>query len=265
MSVRFAVCPEMLFPDLPFLTRVERVRAAGFDAIEIWGWKDKDLDGLARLTQQGGLKVVAMSGARQASLIQPPPAEGNRREVEETLAVAERLGCARLVLLSDALEPDGSVRSPYARLTLNEKTRHALVNLRDLAKLAEDRSVTLLLEPLNNRVDHPGIFLQSSTIAFTLVEQVGSPRLKVLFDCYHMQVMEGNLIATIRRHHDLIGHYHIADPPARTEPGTGELHIPNLLKAIAATGYDGWVGFECRARKDGAEALRAIRAACATA
>lgn len=263
--MRFAVCPEMLFPDLPFLARVERVRVAGFDAIETWGWKDKDLGGLARLTQKSGLQVVAMSAARQASLIQPPPAESNRREVEETLAVAERLGCTRLVLLSDALEPDGSVRSPYARLTLNEKMRHALVNLRDLAKLAEDRAVTLLLEPLNNRVDHPGIFLQSSAMAFTLVEQVGSPGLKVLFDCYHMQVMEGNLIATIRRHHDLIGHYHFADPPDRTEPGTGELHTPNLLKAIAATGYDGWVGFECRARKDGAEALRAIRAACATA
>lgn len=262
--MRFAVCPEMLFPDLPFLTRVERARAAGFDAIEIWGWKDKDLDGLARLTQ-GGLTVVAMSGARQASLIQPPPAEGNRSELEETLAVAARLGCSRLVLLSDALEPDGSVRSRYARLTLNEKTRHALVNLRDLAKLAEDRGVTLLLEPLNNRVDHPGVFLQSSAIAFTLVEQVGSPHLRVLFDCYHMQVMEGNLIATIRRHHDLIGHYHIADPPDRTEPGTGELHIPNLLAAIAGTGYDGWIGFECRARKDGAAALGAIRAACAIA
>lgn len=263
--MRFAVCPEMLFPDVSFLERVERVRAAGFNAIEIWDWKDKDLGGLARLTRDGGLQVVAMSGARQASLIQPPPAESTRREVEETLAVAERLGCTRLVLLSDALEPDGSVRSPHARLTLNEKMRHALVNLRDLAKVAEERAVTLLLEPLNGRVDHPGIFLQSSAMAFTLVEQVGSPHLRVLFDCYHMQVMEGNLIATIRRHHDLIGHYHIADPPGRMEPGTGELHIPNLLKAIAATGYDGWVGFECRARQDGAEALRAIRAACATA
>lgn len=265
MSVRFAVCPEMLFPDLPFLERVERVRAAGFDAIEIWGWKDKDVDRLARLRQQAGLQVVAMSGARQASLIQSPPAEGNRREVEETIAVAERLGCSRLVLLSDALEPDGSVRSPYARLTLREKTRHALVNLRDLAKVAEGRGVTLLLEPLNNRVDHPGIFLQSSALAFALVEQVGSPHLRVLYDCYHMQVMEGNLIATIRRHHDLIGHYHVADPPDRTEPGTGELNIPRILSAVAATGYDGWVGFECRASRDGMEALRAIRAACATA
>ncbi len=263
--MRFAVCPEMLFPDLPFLTRVERVRAAGFDAIEIWGWKGKDVDGLARLTREAGLQVVTMSGARRASLIQPPPAESNRREVEETLAVAGRLGCTRLVLLSDALEPDGSVRSPHARLTLSEKMRYALLNLRDLAKLAEDRGVTLLLEPLNGRVDHPGIFLQSSAFAFTLVEQVGSPHLRVLFDCYHMQVMEGNLIATIRRHHDLIGYYHIADPPDRTEPGTGELHIPNILAAIAATGYDGWVGFECRARKDGAAALRGIRAACATA
>ncbi|HEU5395505.1 MAG TPA: hydroxypyruvate isomerase, partial [Candidatus Methylomirabilis sp.] len=105
--MRFAVCPEMLFPDLPFLARVERARAAGFDAIEIWGWKDKDVDGLARLTR-GGLTVVAMSGARQASLIQPPPAEGNRSELEETLAVAARLDCSRLALLSDALEPDGS-------------------------------------------------------------------------------------------------------------------------------------------------------------
>ncbi len=263
--MRFAVCPEMLFPDVPFLERVARIRAEGFYAIELWGWKGKDLDGLARMTEEEYLQVAAMSGARQASLIQPPPAESNRLELEETLAVAERLHCTRLVFLSDALEPDGSVRSPYARLTLKEKMRHALTNLRDLAKLAEDRGVMLLLEPLNSRVDHPGIFLQSSAMAFTLVEQVGSPHLRVLFDCYHMQVMEGNLIATIRRHHDLIGHYHVADPPDRTEPGTGEIHVPNLLAAIAATGYDGWVGFECRAKKDGTQALRAIRAACATA
>jgi hydroxypyruvate isomerase len=116
--------------------------------------------------------------------------------------------------------------------------------LKKLAPRAEKAKVTLLLEALNTRVDHPGNFLSSTGLAAELVGSMASRWIKILYDIYHMQIMEGNLIDTLRNYIDLIRYIHVADVPGRHEPGTGEINFPNVMTALRELGYGGFVGFE---------------------
>jgi hydroxypyruvate isomerase len=101
-----------------------------------------------------------------------------------------------------------------------------------------------VLEPLNTLKDHRGYFLASSYEAFEIIEEVGSPAVKVLYDIYHQQITEGNLIPTITENIGLIGHFHVADVPGRHQPGTGEINYKNVFAAIDGSGYNRYVGLE---------------------
>ncbi len=255
--MRFAICLEMIFPDLSFLERARQVQEAGFSAVEFWGWGGKDLDGLRGLVDRG-LAVATFSGQRRGSLVDPKDRDIYREEVQASLAVARRLRCDRLMVLTDELLPDGSARPARADLTPAEKRRHVVRGLGDLAPLAGEAGITLLLEPLNTLVDHPRYFLDSAREGFAIVAEVGSPRIRLLYDVYHMQIMEGNVTETLRRHLPLVGHIHVADVPGRHEPGTGELNFRNILRALADEGYAGSVGFEFSPQADTPRALAAI-------
>ena len=122
--------------------------------------------------------------------------------------------------------------------------RNLIAGLKASVPLLENADMLLVFEPLNTLVDHPGYYLTSSEEAFEIVEAVGSPRVKVLFDIYHQQIMEGNLIQRIRENIDKIGHFHAAGNPGRNEPYYGEINYPELFRAIDETGYQGYVGFE---------------------
>ncbi|HSB68665.1 MAG TPA: TIM barrel protein [Candidatus Methylomirabilis sp.] len=257
--MRFAICLEMIFPDLPLLERARRVREAGFSAVEFWGWGGKDLDGLRGLVE-AGLAVATFSGQRRGSLVDPKDWNTYREEVQVSFPVARRLQCDRLMVLTDELLPDGSARPARRDLTTADKRRQVVRGLKDLAPLAEEAGITLLLEPLNTLVDHPGYFLESAREGFAIVAEVGSPRIRLLYDVYHMQIMEGNVTATLRGHLPLVGHIHVADVPGRHEPGTGELNFANILRALADEGYPGTVGFEFSPRGDTQPALAAIAA-----
>jgi len=257
--MRFAICLEMIFPGLPFLERARKVRKAGFSAVEFWGWGDKDLESLRGLKEEG-LAVATFSGQRRGSLVDPKDWDTYREDVQGSFPVARRLGCDRLMILTDELLPDGSARPTRSDLTQAEKRRQVVRGLTDLAPLAEQAGITLLLEPLNTRVDHPRYFLESAREGFALVAEVGSPHIRLLYDVYHMQIMEGNVTATLRWHLPLVGHIHAADVPGRHEPGTGELNFTNILRALADEGYTGTVGFELSPQGDTERALSAILA-----
>ena len=161
-----------------------------------------------------------------------------------SLEKAREVGSPGLFLLTDELAEDRSVRFQYPELTTEEKYESVLEGLKAIAPLAEEAGVTLLLEPLNSLVDHAGYFLDRSALGFELVRAVDSPRIKVLYDIYHMQVMEGNIIQTLTGNLDVIGHIHVADVPGRHEPGSGELNYANIMEALCQADYDKYVGFE---------------------
>jgi hydroxypyruvate isomerase len=138
-----------------------------------------------------------------------------------------------------------------------------LAGVKELAPLAEAAGVTLVLEPLNIHVDHPGYFLNTSKTGIQLVREVASPNIRLLYDIYHMQVMEGNLIDTLTKNLDVIGHIHVADVPGRHEPGTGEINYGNVFAALRQAGYMGYIGMEFAptgdSNKAAAEALALVK------
>src|SRR5207248_4806901 len=118
---------------------------------------------------------------------------------------------------------------------------------------------TLIVEPLNTLVNHAGYYLNFTREAFEIMRQVGSPYVKILFDIYHVQIMEGNLIDTIRNNIGHIGHFHVGDVPGRHEPGTGEINYKNVLRAIRATGFKDFVAVEYVPSKDAMQTLVEVR------
>ena len=132
------------------------------------------------------------------------------------------------------------------------------LGLSRVAKAAEEAGVTLALELLNSRVDHPGYQCDRTAWGLAVIERVASPAVKLLYDVYHMQVMEGNIIGAIRAHHPAFAHYHVAGNPGRHEPDSSqELRYPAIYEAIAATGFTGYVGMEFIPRGDPIASLRA--------
>ena len=124
------------------------------------------------------------------------------------------------------------------------------------APVLEEAGLKLYLEPLNIIVDHKGYYLDTSAEGFEILREVGSPAVLMLYDIYHQQITEGNIIQTIEENIDLIGHFHMADVPGRNEPGTGELNYANIFKRIDALGYEGYVGMEFKPTIDHAEAVK---------
>jgi hydroxypyruvate isomerase len=134
--------------------------------------------------------------------------------------------------------------------------------------LAEKKKVTLCLEMLNSRVDvtmkgHPGYQGDHTEYCVEIIRKVGSPRLKLLFDIYHVQIMDGDVIARIRQHKDVIGHVHTAGVPGRSElDDTQEINYRPIMKALADAGYKGYVGQEFIPTRDALEGLRQAVAVC---
>ena len=114
-----------------------------------------------------------------------------------------------------------------------------------MAHIAEEEGIMIVVEPLNILVNHMGYYLVTTEDAVRMIKAIDSPNCKILFDIYHQQISEGNVIRNIKDNIDLIGHFHIGDNPGRNEPGTGEINYENVFRAIRDTGYDRYLAFEC--------------------
>ncbi len=250
--IKLSACIEMLFPEIDeFSQRIPAAAEAGLDGVEFWGYSNKDLQAVAATCQATALPVVAMVVESPEGMLDHRLADQFAEATKQAISAAQSVGCTTLICTT------GNVKEP-----INRNRAHAgvVACLKTAAPIAEQAGVTLVLEPLNVLVDHPGYFLTSSIEGFEIVEQVGSPAVKLLYDIYHQQITEGNLIATITSHIDLIGHFHAADVPGRHEPGTGEINYANVLAAIDEAGYEGFVGLEYAPTVGTAESLKALLA-----
>lgn len=255
--IRLSACIEMLFGEHPFEERFAAAKACGLETVEFWGWENKNLEAVGRLLDQNGLKLAAFCvGSRDSAVA----AEWNSKRlldrsgiqafvsaVRESAGVAHRLGCKTLIVTC------GQERNDITRA---QQHTNIVLALRAGAEIAEQMGVTLVLEPLNVLHDHRGYFLSSSYEGFGIVEEVGSPNVKLLYDVYHQQITEGNLISNIRRNAGLIGHIHIADVPGRHQPGTGEINYKNVFAALDAAGYEGFTGMEFSPVGSSADAVK---------
>lgn len=242
--MKTSVCVEMIFTEVPFVKRIEMAAKAGFEAIEFWNWDNKDMPGIKVAVQKVNIAIATFQLNRGGTLLNREDRSRFVAGIQESLAMAQEMGAKQLFLLTDELGEDRSVKYQFPHLSEEDKYDSVLEGLKTLAPLAEKAGVALVLEPLNTLVDHKGYWLNHSAVGLELVRKVGSPNIKLLFDCYHMQIMEGNLIETLIKNLDAIGHVHVADVPGRHEPGTGEINYGNVFKALKEAGYKGYIGFE---------------------
>jgi hydroxypyruvate isomerase len=238
--IRFSANLTMLFSDVDFLDRFERAAKAGFKAVEYMFPYSYRKDDLSERLQKYGLQQVLfnlpagdwVAGDRGLACL--PGREGEfRNGVGLAIEYATALGCP----LVNCLVGKAPAGAP-------EKARRTLIdNLRFAATALEKEKIRLLVEPLNIR-DMPGFYLCGTANALKLIEEVNHPNLWLQYDIYHMQVTEGNLMATIQAHFNRIAHIQIADNPGRNEPGTGEINFPNIFRFLDKMGYAGWIGCE---------------------
>ena len=252
---KFSANLTMLFTEVGFLDRFERAAGAGFTAIEYMFPYAYEAGQLAAKLDRYGLTQVLFNlpigkweaGERGIALL--PGRIGEFQEgVGHAIEYAKALKCARVNCLV-GLTPD----HPENRI------RETLVNnLRFASKMLAQENIRLLVESINTR-DIPGFYLSSTGQALSLIKEVDHPNLFYQYDIYHMQVMEGNLTETMKKHVDKIAHIQIADNPGRHEPGTGEINFQNLFRFIDEAGYEGFIGCEYKPLKTTEEGLEWIK------
>ncbi len=246
--MRLSPCIEMIFREDDLPQRLHHIKALGFAGFEFWGWENKNIDELVQTASELELSVAAFCTVF-ASLVDARQREVYINGLKRSIEVAQRLGCSRLITQTGA---------ELTEVPREDQLLSLIQGLKACAPILEANDITLLVEPLNTLVDHEGYFLSRSAEAFDVVSAVNSPNVKLLYDVYHQQITEGNLISTIRQNIDLIGHFHIADHPGRHEPGTGEINYHNVLKAIQGTEYSGWIGLEYRPSQASGKTLESI-------
>lgn len=253
--MKYSCCIEMLFTEYPFAQRIYKSKEAGFDCVEFWCWENKDLQAVRKALDETGLEVAIMQGNIDGRMVDPADFELYVTGVKRSVETAKFLGVKNLFLMSDVMKEDRSVLDTPYPLTLEQKKAATLAVLRALIPVAEENDICFVIEPLNTLVDHKGYSLCHSVPGAEIIREVGHPRIGLLYDAYHMQIMEGNIIQAIQTLHETFGYFHIADVPGRCEPGTGELNYYNIIRALKATGYDQYIGFEFEARDDSAAAI----------
>ncbi len=238
---RFSANISMLFGELELPERFEAAAQAGFKAVEIqfpYGWNKDRLADCARLA---GVEIVLINipagdpakGDRGIACL-PGRAAEFREGVGRAVEYAAALGCGRMNCLA-GIAPAGADAAALRETFVS--------NLRYAAAELACRGMTLLVEPINTRTI-PGFYLNGSAQALALMDAVGADNLKLQYDFFHMQIMEGRLAETIERNLPRIGHIQVADVPDRHEPGTGEIDFPPLFGLLDRLGYGGWVGAE---------------------
>jgi len=245
---RLAANLSLMFPEVPFMERFAAAARAGFRYVEYqFPYAFGSAAEVARRARDAGVEVVlhnlpggdAAKGDRGIAC-QPARVAEFREGVERAIEYAQAAGCPRLNVLA-GVAPAGAAP---------ELLFEALVeNLRYAAGKLAAAGLTLLTEPANRRTI-PDFFLNTSRQALEVIDAAGSANLKLQYDIFHMQIVEGDLAKTIERLLPRIGHMQLADVPERHEPGTGEINFEFLLAHIDCLGYPGWMGCEYIPRGD---------------
>ena len=255
-GLKLSVRVEPLFPALPLLKQIEKVAEAGYDGFEFGDWRAPDAGQVTQLSRKLGLECVCIVGNKSVNpkgmgLCDPAERAGFLAEIQASIEGAKRLECRRLVVLSGFKSRNLSRASQHASVVEGLKRAHQLCAANGITMILEVINTLAAVEPLNpTGNNHADYYLDRTAEAFEIVREVGGPFLKILYDMYHVQIMEGNLIETIRRHIGDIGHFHVGDVPGRHEPGTGEIHYANVFRAIRETGFQDYAAMEYVPAKD---------------
>jgi len=261
---KISVCAECFFTDLPFEQRVKKIADIGYKYIEFWHPEGtfngnnidfaqaKDVSALNKVAKETGISYNdfafgAWDGSIGGNATNCAEHEKWLQQGQKMLDFANAIGCAKGIILSGMTQSD---------LTAKQMNKNLRIAFGKAAQMAEKAGVTLVIEPLNSLVDHGGYYLDKTEEAVNIVREINSPNLKLLFDVYHMQIMQGNITDFIEKNIDIIGHFHSAGVPGRAELFDTEINYPAIIKKIDKLGYDGCFGLEYFPKLDDTESLK---------
>jgi len=242
---RFSANLSYLFTEVPFVERFAAAASAGFEAVEFHFPYEYAIDELAERIAAAGVEVVLFNlppgnwAASERGIACHPGRESEFRDgLGRAIDFARALGCKRVNALAGIAPPGAS----------EDRLRRTFIdNLAFAARALEREGIALVIEPINTR-SMPGFYLNRSQQALEIIREVnetsGETNVKIQYDLFHMQIMEGDLAHTLETLLPHIGHVQFADAPGRHEPGTGEINFPFLFGHLDRIGYDGWVGAE---------------------
>jgi len=248
--MRFCPNLSMLFKEVDLMERFGRAAEAGFAAVEFWWPSGGDLDQVEAAIKDSGLEVALfnfdagdMPGGDRGLVSDPDRKQEFRENVPVALELARSVGCPRLNALV-GLEVDGMDRGEQLELAAD--------NIGWAADQAAEHGIEVMIEAVNTFENGPYLLATTKAVA-DFVERVGKDNVKLQYDAYHMQRMEGNIVATLRDRIGSITHIQVADSPDRGEPGTGELHYGYIFAALEELPYEGWVGLEYKPTTESTE------------
>lgn len=232
--MKISVCVDALWGNVDFVQGMQEAKKCGVENVEFWCWWDKDIDAIDRARKELGLQISAFC-TKFISLVDRSQHEAYLRGLEETLAVAKKLDCTTII---------SQVGNDLPDVPRQVQHQNLVDGLKACVPLLEQAGVTLVIEPLNIRCDHAGYYLSSSDEAEQIIDEVGSPYVKILFDLYHQQITEGDIITRSTALLPKIGHMHCAGNPGRHELDIGEINYRAVFDALNKAGYDKYMGFE---------------------
>jgi hydroxypyruvate isomerase len=259
-----SVCAECFFTNLPFEERVGRIADIGYQFIEFWhpeGTFDgrqidfsqpKKADSLKQTAAHKAIRYNdfafgSWDGSIGGNVTNKVDHDGYFKQIQKMLDFAKSIHCSKGIILSGMTQKN---------LTESRMNRNVKAAFAKAAQMAQAAGIMLLIEPLNSAVDHAGYFFDKTDQAVRIIREINSPNLKLLYDVYHMQVMQGNILAFIEKHIDIIGHFHSAGVPGRAELFDTEVNYPAIIKKIDELGYKGCFGLEYFPRLEHAESLK---------
>jgi hydroxypyruvate isomerase len=239
---RFAANISLMYPEWSLVERIGAAARDGFAAVEVQGPYSVPAAEFRRALHDASVQIVLMNaphGPAQGDhgLAAMPGREADfAATLDAALDYAATIGAPRLHVLSGRPGP-GIARADCLRTYC--------ANLQLACDRAAAHGITVMIEPLNTR-DNPGVFLTHQQQAADVMVAVARANLKLQFDFYHLQIMEGDLLRHLRQHIGITGHVQVAGAPDRHEPDTGEIHYPVVFAELDRLGYAGWVGCEYR-------------------
>jgi len=227
-----------------FEEKLETAARAGMQSVELIDeyahWSDADVVRVKKTAGSFGLGMDTLLGSpdwskRPVSMVDPAHREAFLADVRRAIGYARKLEIPQIILMSGNAIAGRTHDEQYASLLEGDKRA---------GDLAAEAKLTMIVEPLNSLVNHKGFFLTTCTEGLKLIREVDNPHVRLLFDLYHEQVQQGNVIRTLTEAAPQAAVFHVADNPGRNDPGTGEMNYPNIYKAIQKTGFAGYLTME---------------------
>ncbi|MEJ2009905.1 MAG: TIM barrel protein, partial [Acidobacteriota bacterium] len=241
-----------VFRNLPFEERLEKVSEAGFHAVELVGefekWSDADYHRFNRKKRELGITFDATAGLKHG-IGNPEEREAFLKDLRALMTVCDKLECPHMIALSGNIVPG---------LSHDEQHASCIEGLKRAADLVEGKNFKIFVESIDPE-ENPKYFLTSVAEGFEIIKAVNSPQVKFLYDFYHEQIAEGNLIEKLEKNIDLVGLCHIADVPHRHQPGTGEINYTNIYRKLVELHFDRYVAMEFLPTGDPVNVLRTAR------